>query len=126
MNANRTKLLLSTEQCLNHVFLLEDLKITSVVKTSFTIWTDMLKKRFERYGELAKDRALKQNSKCININSSWRSLGRLGNFQKLAHNCLEMLCTWYVLDDLTSCGQSTSLRDQSQNALRHVTNDWQG
>ena len=66
VNANRTKLLLSTEQCLNHVFLLEDLKITSVVKTSFTIWTDMLQKRFERYGELAKkDRAPQQNSKSL-------------------------------------------------------------
>ena len=34
-------------------------------------------------------------------------------------------CTWHELDDLTFCGRSTSLRDQSENGLRHVTDDWQ-
>ena len=29
-------------------------------------------------------------------------------------------------NDLTFCGRSTSLRDESQNGLGHVTNDWQG
>ena len=32
----------------------------------------------------------------------------------------------HELDDLTFCGPSTSLRDQSQNGLRHLTDTWQG
>ena len=34
-------------------------------------------------------------------------------------------CIWHELDDLTFYGRSTSLRDQSQNGLRHMTDDKQ-
>ena len=60
------------------------------------------------------------------INSSRKNPNQLENCQKFAHKLSSNACTWYELDDLTSCGQSTSLRDQSQNGLRHVTDAWQG
>ena len=50
---------------------------------------------------------------------SWRIV------RNLLTKCL-IACTWNELDDLISCGQSTSLRDQSQNGLRHVAEAWQG
>ena len=41
---------------------------------------------------------------------------------------LSQVCTQMVLNCLylVSCGRSTSLRDQSQNGLSHMTDVWQG
>ena len=61
------------------------------------------------------------------LNSSKENPNLLDNFQKCAHtNGPWNACNWHELDDLMFCGQSTSLRDQSQNGLRHVTDAWQG
>ena len=61
MNANRTKLLLpNTKKCLNHIFLLKQLKnyqdgknLTQRRLRVPTAWKDMLKEGVERYCELA-------------------------------------------------------------------------
>ena len=52
------------------------------------------------------------------------SFGKLP--ESLLTNFLEMACTWHELEDQTFCGQSRSLRDQSQNGLGHVTDDLRG
>ena len=50
----------------------------------------------------------------------------LENCQQFARKLSWNACTRHELDDLTSCGQWTSLQDQSQNGPTHVTNDRQG
>ena len=60
------------------------------------------------------------------INSNRKNSKQLENWQMIARILSWNACIWHVLDDLTSCGQSKGLRDRSQNALRHVTNDWRG
>ena len=61
------------------------------------------------------------------INSNRRNWNQLENCQKFARKLSWNACTWQELDDLTSCGQWTSSQDdQSQNGLKHVTNDYQG
>ena len=84
----------------------------------------------ERYSELANNKW----SNCTKfqavawmiINSSRKNSNQLETCQKFAHKLSEKSCMWHELDDLTSCGQSTSLRDLSQNGLRHVTDAWKG
>ena len=49
----------------------------------------------------------------------------LENCLKFAHKLSWNACIWHEWDDLTFCGRATSLHDQSQNRLRHVTDDWQ-
>ena len=36
-------------------------------------------------------------------------------------NCIKMLVLGKELEDLTFCGQSTNLQEQSPNGLRHAT-----
>ena len=52
-----------------------------------------------------------------------RNLNQLEKCQNYAHKLSWNACTGHELDHPTSFGQSTSLRDQSQNGLRHVTDD---
>ena len=59
----------------------------------------------------------------MTINSGRKNLNQPENYYKFAHILSENACIWHELDDLTSYGRSTSLRDQSHNGLRHVTND---
>ena len=60
------------------------------------------------------------------INLSRKNSNQLENCQKFAHKLFWNSWTWHALDDLTFHGQSTSLRGQSQNGLRHVTDDKRG
>ena len=57
---------------------------------------------------------------------------RIGQLYKVSDSCpicwklvrkLLTNYTWHEVDDLASYGRSTSLQDQSQNGLRHVTDD---
>ena len=47
------------------------------------------------------------------------------SYHKFAHKLLWNACTWHELEDQTITGLSTNLQEQSQNGLRHVTDDWQ-
>ena len=60
------------------------------------------------------------------INSSRRNSNQLENSQKFALKLSWNVCIWHELDDLTSCGRSMGLQDQSPHGLMHVTDDWQG
>ena len=53
-----------------------------------------------------------------------RNFNRLQNGQKYAHKLSSNACTWHELVDMTFCGRSTSLQQQSQNGRRHVANAW--
>ena len=72
----------------------------------------------ERYCELA-------NKKVEQLYKDWssnrRNSNQLENCLKFAHKLSWIACIWDELDDLTFCGQSTSMRDQSQNGHTHVT-----
>ena len=59
------------------------------------------------------------------INSIRRNSFQLEKCQQFAHKLSWHACIWHELVDLTYCGRSTSLRDQSQYGLRHVTDAWQ-
>ena len=59
-------------------------------------------------------------------NSNRRNSNLLEKFQKFAHKLSWNAGISNELEDPTFYGQSTSLRDQSQNGLRHVTDAWQG
>ena len=83
----------------------------------------------ERYCELA-NRKVEQLYKFqilawMTITSTRRNWNQLQHCHKFAHTLYWNACTWHELEDLTFCGRSTSLQDQSQNGLRHVTDDWQ-
>ena len=106
----------------SHKFQLEQHKIyrsgknlTHKQKRSPTTWRDMLKNALS-------DTATSQTRKwsiCTKFQVlSWmtirKNLNQLNNYQ------------WHELDDLTSGGQSPSLRYQSRNRLKHVTDAWQG
>ena len=60
------------------------------------------------------------------INSSTKNWNQWENCQKLAHTFLKCLYLARTGRPDISCGQSTSLRDQSRHGLRHVTDAWQG
>ena len=86
----------------------------------------MLKKCVERYCEVANknlEQLYKVSSPCLDdLQFKQEELESVGD--------LSEVCSQIVLqclaNDLTFRGRSTSLRDQSQNGLRHVTSDWQG
>ena len=59
------------------------------------------------------------------INSSRRNSNQLEKCEKFARKLSWNTCTWHELDDLPSCGRSTSLRDESQNGFRHGKDVWQ-
>ena len=135
VNANLKKQLLnSVRECLGHVFLVEQLpgwEKASRKKQSPgpTTWKDM--PCVDRYCELATkklEQLYKVSSLCLDDHQfKQEELESVGELSKsfLTH-CFEMLVlstnwtTWHPV------GQSTSLRDQSQNGLRLVTDAWQG
>ena len=91
----------------------------------------MLKKCVKRYCGLANkevEQPYKVTNSCLDDHQfkqeELETVGELAD--DCSHIVLKCVILGTVLDDLTSCGQSTSLRDRSQNALRHVTNDWRG
>ena len=59
------------------------------------------------------------------INTNRKNLNQSENYDKYAHKMSSCACTWRELGDQTFCGLSTNLQEQSQNGLRHVTDDWQ-
>ena len=44
--------------------------------------------------------------------------------QEFAHKLSRNVCIWHEVVDMISCGQSTGLRDQSQDGPKHVTEDF--
>ena len=53
-------------------------------------------------------------------------LASVGELSKsMLTNCLTNVCTWQELGDQTFCGLSTNLQKQSENGIRHATDDWQ-
>ena len=60
----------------------------------------------------------------MTINSNRMNSNQLDKCHKFAHKSYYNACNWHELDDLTFNGRSTSLQDQSQNGLRHVTDDY--
>ena len=131
----RTNLLLiDIEKCLNHAFLLEQLKITRVGKTSRKHCRPVI-----RYGrtwekvlwEIAKWQTKRQSSYTKFRVLAWmivisrrRNLNRSENCQKYAHKLSWNACTWHELVALTLHGQWTNLLDLSQNGPELVTNAW--
>ena len=93
VNANQTKLLLNnTKKCLNHVFLLEQLKkyldgqnLTQRRLRGLTTWKDMLKNAFERYCELANkktEQLFKVSSPCLGDHQFKEELESVGELSK--------------------------------------------
>ena len=131
------RILNDIQRCLNHVYLLEQLKITGLGKTSRTNSSAVLRhggtRSKMRWATLRIGKK-KKWSNCttfqvlawMTINANRKNLNQLENCQKFARKLSENACTWHELDDLTFHGLSTSLQDQSQNGLRHVTDAWQG
>ena len=127
----------NTRKCLNLLFLLEQQKnyrdsknLTHKLWRGPTTWNDMLENvlsdtvnwQTRKWSNFIKSQALAWTI----TSSSRQNSNQLENCQKFAHKLSGNACTWHDLDDLTSCAQSISLGDQSQNGLRHVTDAWQG
>ena len=126
VNVNRMKQLLDNmRRCLNHVFLLVQQKnyrdgknLTHKPWRGLTTWNCQIKE----------SGAIVQSFKSLLGWSSIQAIGTRINWRvvrRLLTNCLEMLVLG-ELDDLAFYAQSTSLRDQSQSGLRHVTDAGQG
>ena len=137
VNANQVKRLLNNiRRCLNHVFLLEQLTITGLGKASRENCSVVLRHGRTCSKNLLSDTVNWQTRKWSNftrfevsvwmiINSSRRNSNQMEKCQKFAHKISWNACIWHELDDLTYCGRSTNLQDQSQNGLGHVTGDEQ-
>ena len=118
-------------------FLLEQLKKSQSAKKphaktkhGFTAWKDMLRKCVERYFRLANRKVEQLNrvsSPCMDGHQfNQEVLQSVGEFTNLLTNCFKNACKWHELGDhQTSYGLSTSLQEQSENGLRHATDDWQ-
>ena len=76
----------------------------------------------ERYSELANkkvEQLYKISSPCLDDQVKQEELESIGEVSEVCSQIV--LKCLYDLDDLTPCGRSTSLRDHSQNGLKHVT-----
>ena len=95
-----------------------------------TTWKDMLKNAMNdtaKWQTRKWSRSTKfQVLAWMIINSSTKNWNQWENCQKLAHTFLKCLYLARTGRPDISCGQSTSLRDQSRHGLRHVTDAWQG
>ena len=137
VNANRMKLFLRNfQRCVNHVFLLEQLKnyqggksLTQGRWPGPTTWKDILR-------NASKDTASWQTTKCssytkfqvlawMSITSNRKNLNQSENFHKYAHKKFWNVRTWHELEDQTFFGLSTNLQEQSQNGLMLATDVWQ-
>ena len=81
------------------------------------------RKCVERYCELL----YKVSSPCLDDHQfKQEELESVGEIpQVCSQNCLEIFVLGTNLEDQTFCGLSTNLQEQSQNGLRHVTDDKQ-
>ena len=130
VNANRMKISKkNTKKCLNHVFLVEHLKsYQNGEKNSRENCSVVQRHRrtcSKNAWKVIATWRIKRQSTCIKFQVLvWmtikKSLNKLENYLKYA--CLA--CTWPELVDLTFCGQSANLPDQSQNGLKLVTDAW--
>ena len=135
VNANRTKSFLNnTEKCLNHVFSAGATDpggkhLTQKQSRGPTTWRDMPDNALrdtaswptEKWSSEIKFQVLAW----MTINSDRKNLHQLENYHKYAHKLSQNICIWHELLDQTFCGRSINLQEQSQNALRHVTDVWQ-
>ena len=80
---------------------------------------DMLKKCVERCCELANKKVeqhYKVSNPCLDGHQfKQEELESVGELSKFPHKLCKKACIWHELDDLTFCGRSTILQDQSQN-----------
>ena len=68
----------------------------------------------------------KVSSPCLDDHQfKQEELESVGELSEVCSHFLKKASTWHELDDLTFYGRSTNLQEQSQNGLRHVTDDWQ-
>ena len=115
-------------------FLLEQLKKSQGAKKphaktehGFTTWKDMLRKCVERYLGLANESgAGKQSFKSLGwiINSNKKSFNQSENSQV----CSQIVSNMLELEDWVTTRHSVvsaNLQEQSENGLRHATDDWQ-
>ena len=129
------KLLLNRKQrCLNHVFLLEQMKITRVGKNprkdggvvlrhggscSKMRWAIAGKQK--KWSNFAKFQVLAW----MIISSTKRTWISERIITSMVTDCLKKACTWHELGDQTFCGLSTNLQEKLQHGLRLVTDDEQ-
>ena len=89
-----------------------------------TTWKDMLQHALRDAAELANkktEQLYKVASPCLDDHQSRRRiLNQLRIIKKYAHTLSQNACIWHELDDLTSCGLSTIMQEQSPNGLRLV------
>ena len=113
VNVNRTKLLLSTEKCANHEFLLEQLKKDQGEKTSRKNSRVVLR-HGKTCSKMRWERLRAGNQKSGAVTNSWRkNLNQLDNYQEYAHNFSWHPSTWHVLVDQTFCGLQYKLAKAS-------------
>ena len=136
VNANRMKASLrNSEQCSNHEPLLEQLKnyqsvkrLTQKQSRGPMTWKDMLENAL---GDIASWRTKKWSSSTkfqvfawMVINSNRNNLNQSENCHKFARKLSWNVRIWHEFEDQTFCGLSINLQEQSQNGLRHATDDW--
>ena len=137
VNANRMKLFLrNIHWCLNHVFLLEQLKSYQVGKNRAQNSRVVLrhggtcsKMRWAilRAGKQKRGAALHSFQSLVGWSpiQKRKNLNQLENYHKYARKMFWSACTWHEMRDQTFRGLSINLQEQSQNGLRLVTDVWQ-
>ena len=137
VNANRLKLSSRKYKDVRIAnFCWSNWKITRVGKTSRKkqshgpmTWKDMP-------GNALRDTVIWQTKKWSNytkfqifvwmtINSNRKNLNQWEDYHKYDHKLSWNACSWHELGDQTFHGLSKKWQEQSQNGLRHVTDDWQ-
>ena len=137
VNANRMKSLMrKIQKCLNHVFLLWQLKnyqgginLTQKKLRGPATWKDMPENalRHAASRQTRVEQLYEVSSPCLEDHQvKQEELESVGELTQVCSQIVfENACTWHELDDQTICGLSTNLQEQSQNGLRLATDDWQ-
>ena len=120
------QLLNDIQRCLNHVFLLEQLKNSRGGKSLAqkpVAWSyameghaQKMRRAILRTGKQESGAALqKVSSPCLDDHQfKLEELESVGELSEVcSQNCLKKACTWHELEDLTCCGRFTSLQGQS-------------